>query len=231
MSLRAARLASPFELAAGLLLTGLLAAACAPALRPPPAEGEPAADPGRDAALVHALARRVEREPSAARRTDLSRQAVEAGQRCERAAPGSPPCEYALAIALGLQAREVPSTVRDGLAQMAERLRRAAAAAPALDHAGPDRVLALLLLRAPGWPLGPGDPEEGLAAAQRAAALAPDHAPNLLALAEALRANDQAGAGRVAAERARALAEAAARAGDPDAPGWVVQAQALQDGP
>lgn len=217
--------------AALALAGGLVASGCASALRPPPSAGQAAADPGGDAAEVHALARLVEREPSAARRAALSRQAVEAGQRCERAAPGSPPCEYALAIALGLQAREVPSTVRDGLAQMAERLRRAAAAAPDLDRAGPDRVLALLLLRAPGWPLGPGDPEEGLAAARRAAARAPDHAPNQLALAEALLANDQPEAGRAAAARAQALAEAAVAAGDPDAAGWVAQARALLAGP
>jgi hypothetical protein len=205
-------------------------AGCAPALRPPSA-GAPGGDAGRAAEEVHALARRIEHEPSSSRRADLSRQAVEAGQRCERAAPGAPICEYALAIALGLQARERPWTVRDGLAQMAERLRRATAAAAELDHAGPDRVLALLLVRAPGWPLGPGDPEEGLAAARRAATLVPDHAPNQLALAEALLANDQPGPGREAARRALVLAEAAGRAGEPDAEDWARQAQALLAGP
>jgi hypothetical protein len=209
----------------------LAALGCAPALRPLPATGAAEDDAGRAAEAVHALARRLEHEPSSSLRSDLARQAVEAGQRCERAAPGTPACDYVLAIALGLQAREHPSTARDGLAQMAERLRRAAAAAPALEHAGPDRVLALLLLRAPGWPLGPGDPEEGLLAARRAATLAPDHAPNQLALAEALLANDQPGPGREAARRALLLAEAASRAGDADADDWARQAQALLAAP
>jgi hypothetical protein len=214
------------------LLVAAAAAGCAPALRPAGdlAPGGPE-DAGALAAQVHALARRIEREPSAARRADLSREAVAVGQRCQRAAPGAPGCDYALAIALGLQARERPSTVREGLAEMATLLRRAAAAEPALDQAGPDRVLALLLLRAPGWPLGPGDPEEGLAAARRAVALAAGHPPNQLALAEALRANGQAAAGREAARRGLELAEAAQAAGEADAAGWRRDARKLLDAP
>jgi hypothetical protein len=195
---------------------------------PAAAEGPDAA--AADAAEVHALARRLEVEPDASRRDAISQQAVAAGQRCERAALGTPACEYALAIALGLQARERPTTAHQGLPQMAARLRRAAAADPRLDRAGPDRVLALLLLRAPGWPLGPGDPEEGLAAARRAVALYPDHAPNQLALAEALRASgDDAGA-QAAARRALALAEASAVAGDADAAAWRSDARKLLEG-
>lgn len=160
-------------------------AGCAPALRsigPVPAGTTP--DAATLAAEVHALARRIELQPFTSARAALSTEAVAAGQRCEQAAPGSPACDYALAIALGLQARERPGTAREGLALMAGMLRRAAAADPDLDRAGPDRVLALLLLRAPGWPLGPGDPEEGLAVARRSVSRYPDHAPNQLALAE-----------------------------------------------
>jgi hypothetical protein len=209
-----------------LALAAAFAAGCAPALRRAPTPGGAAA-PGEaegSAAEVHALAREVEHEPSGARRAALSTAAVAAGQRCERAAPEAPACDYALAIALGIQAREHPSTVRDGLAKMAALLRRVAGAEPGLDRAGPDRVLALLLLRAPGWPLGPGDPEEGLAAARRAAALFPEHAPNQLALAEALVANDALSEGRDAARRALALAEAA---GEPDAADWLKDARRL----
>jgi hypothetical protein len=159
-----------------VLAAGLSAGGCATALRPlGPGQG-PAPDARALAAEVHALARRIEREPEARGRAALAEEAVTAGQRCQQAAPDTPPCDYALAIALGLQARERPATVSEGLARMAALLRRAAAADPALDRAGPERVLALLLLRAPGWPLGPGDPEEGLAVARRAAARFPDHA-------------------------------------------------------
>src|SRR2546430_12208057 len=56
----------------------------------------------------------------------------------------------------------------------------------ALPISGPARVQALVLIRAPGWPLGPGDAEAGLAAARRAVALPPLYPPNLLALAEAV---------------------------------------------
>jgi hypothetical protein len=223
----AALVAAAASLAASAALAG-----CAPALRPAaPGVAVPAGDARALAAEVHALARRIEGEPDAARREALAVQAVAAGQRCQQAEPGSARCDYALGVALGLQARERPSTVKEGLAKMAELLRRAAAADPGLDRAGPDRVLALLLVRAPGWPLGPGDPEEGLAAARRAAERAPDHAPNQLALAEAFAATgDDAGA-REAARRALGLARAAEAGGDPDAPGWSRQARALGGGP
>ena len=93
--------------------------------------------------------------------------AVDAGQRCQQVAPATPACDYALALALGVQAREHPSTANKGLPLMVELLQRATASDPRQDHAGPPRVLALVLLRAPGWPLGPGDPEAGLKARAR----------------------------------------------------------------
>jgi len=216
---------------AASLALALLWSGCAPALRAPPAATGEAADSAALAAEARALVRRIEREPSGARRAELAAEAVAAGQRCDQAAPATPACDYALALALGVQARERPTTLREGLAQMALRLRRAAAHEPRLDRGGPDRVLAILLVRAPGWPLGPGDPEDGLAAARRAVALDPDHAPNQLALAEALIASGEAGAGRTAARRAAELAEAARASGDPDADGWLREARALARAP
>lgn len=148
-----------------------------------------------------------------------------AGESCDEGGRSTPACDYALAIALGLQARDHPSTARGGLAQMVLLLRRAARSEPDLDHAGPDRVLALVLLRAPGWPLGPGDPEEALVVARRAAARFPNYAPNQLALSEALAANGEPGPSREAARRALALAEAAGEAGVPEARDWVREAR------
>ena len=75
---------------------------------------------------------------------------------------------------------------------MTDLLRRAARADPSIDHAGPHRLLAIVLLRAPSWPLGPGNPEAALPEAQTAVRLAPDFAPNQLALGEALRKNERA---------------------------------------
>jgi len=187
-----------------------------------------AADDRRVEGLLGAMraqAARLEREPDGTARAELATAAVQAGQWCQRRAPRSPACDYALAIALGQQARERPATAADGLARMVELLRGAARAEPALDGAGPHRVLALLLLRAPGWPAGPGDPEEALAEAHRAVSLAPDHPHNGLVLAEALARNGRRGEARREYERALALAEEADRRGLPEAVGWAAEAR------
>ncbi len=159
---------------------------------------------------------------------NLATSAVDAGQACLARASQSAPCHYALALALGVQARERRSTALDGLKRMVEQLRLAEAADPALDRAGPDRVLGLVLVRAPGWPTGPGDPETGLEHARAAASRFPAHPPNQLALAEALLANGHADEGHAAAEQALRLARTAESQGDPDAPGWIRSAEKLR---
>ena len=107
---------------------------------------------------------------------------------------------------------------------MVALLRKVIAAAPALDSGGPHRVLALVLLRAPGWPMGPGDPEAALDEARAAARLFPGAAENQLALAEALGKNGSPDGARAAYQRALDLATAAA--GDPDAERWRAEASA-----
>lgn len=189
-----------------------------------------AADPAGVAALAGAVQARawlVEHTRSAAERLALATAAVEGGQWCQRRAPESPVCDYWLAVGLGLQARERAATAKAGLKIMVAALRRAAAADPGQDQAGPHRVLALVLLRAPGWPLGPGDAEAALVEARAAVALAPDHPPNQSALGEALLANGRAPEGRAALGRALDLARARAAAGDPDASDWVREAERL----
>jgi hypothetical protein len=166
---------------------------------------------------MRALTFRLERERDGDVRGKLAAQQVELGQWCQRRAPAEPACDYRLAIALGQQARERPSTGRDALGKMVDLLRKAIAAAPALDAAGPHRVYAILLLRAPAWPVGPGDPEAALAEARAAAKLFPDAAENQLVLGEALAKNDAPADARAAYQRAVALAAAARDAGDPDA--------------
>lgn len=185
------------------------------------------ADPGAVDGLCGAIQAkiwRIERDPEADRAA-LAASAVDAGQWCLRRAPASARCDYGFALALGMQARERRSTAVEGLKLMVEHLRRAAAEDASLDAAGPDRVLATVLVRAPAWPLGPGDPEGALEAARRAVARAPSHAPNHLALAEALLATGAADEARAAAERGRTLAREEAR--DPDAPEWLREADAL----
>ena len=169
----------------------------------------------------------AEREKDVRVRTELAVSAVQAGQWCLRREPGSSACKFWLAVALGLQARDKPSTVEDGLKRMAQLLREAAKESPLYDEAGPDRALAILLLRAPGWPLGPGDLEEGLEAARKAVLLRPDFPPNQLALGEALLKNGDRAKGRAAAEKALELARSGTWAGSPDAPSWIADGKGL----
>ncbi len=187
-----------------------------------------AADRSRVDGVLGAVQARVwladhESEPAA--RLAAAETAVETVQWCGRIAPNDPACSYWLGVALGVQARERPSTGLSALPKMVETFGRAAAAAPVLDHAGPDRALALLLLRAPGWPTGPGDADKGLEHARRAVAIEGDYPPNLMALSEALAATGGEDEARTVLARALELARAAAAKGDPDAPEWVREAE------
>jgi hypothetical protein len=172
------------------------------------------------AGAVRAKAFRLGREKDAAKRLQLAESAVAIGQTCQTQAK-APACDYWLAVALGLQARERSATAHDALPHMVELLKRAEASEPALDNAGPARLLAILLLRAPGWPVGPGDAEVALTEATKAAQIAPAYAPNQLALGEALRKNGQ-DSGKAYAEALR-LAEGAIS--DPDSKGWADEAR------
>lgn len=165
----------------------------------------------------------IEHEPDEERRSVLATEAVQACQWClertslETAPAASIECTYRLALALGQQARERRSTARDGLDRMVALLEEVIERAPRLDRAGGHRVLALMLLRAPGWPAGPGDPETALDHARKADELVPDDADNLLVLAEALAENAATAQARVTYQRAAAIARERAAAGDPDA--------------
>src|SRR6266403_1206706 len=98
---------------------------------------------------------------------------------------------------------------------------RAALADASIDRQGPHRLLAIVLLRAPGWPMGPGDPEAALPEARAAAQGDPAYAPNQLALGEALRKNGREAEARAAFADALRLADQALAEGDPDAQGWA----------
>jgi hypothetical protein len=163
----------------------------------------------------------IEHETDAARRDRLATEAVQICQWCVRRAADSIECTYRLALAIGQQARERSSTALDGLKRMMPLLEQVIARAPTLDAAGGYRVMALVLLRAPGWPTGPGDPDAALEQARKADARVPDEARNLLALAEALAATDQQEEARSVYARAEAIAKANAAAGNPDATEWA----------
>jgi tetratricopeptide (TPR) repeat protein len=202
-------------------------AAAAQALYLDAALAAAAADRHRIDALLgamRAMAFRIEHEPGVSRAA-LAEQEVELGQWCRRGAPADPECDYRLAIALGQQARERTSTGQDALGKIVELLHRAIAGSPDLDSAGPHRVLALVLLRAPSWPLGPGDPEAALGEAREAARRFPGAPDNQLALGEALAANGLRGEARAAYTRALALATAAHARSDLDAARWMMEAR------
>jgi hypothetical protein len=137
------------------------------------------------AASIASAAQRSDHEPDARIRAQLAEAAQRDAAACIQAEPQAVACLFGRGVALGLEAKEHPTRAPTLLTEMLETLTRAEVADPYYADAGPARVQALVLIRAPGWPLGPGDPERGLAAALRAAALRPAYAPNLLALAEA----------------------------------------------
>jgi tetratricopeptide (TPR) repeat protein len=138
------------------------------------------------AAAVAADARRSDIEADSAIRSQLAADALGRAQACLERVPQAAACLYYHAIALGLKARAHPLQANEVLKSMLEALGAAEAADPEYDQAGPARVKALVLVKAPAWPLGPGDAEAGLASARHAVALRPEYPPNVLALAEAL---------------------------------------------
>lgn len=149
--------------------------------------------------------------------------ALAAGTWCQQRAPSTPQCDYWQAVARGLGARENPGTGLGELKAIIELLHRVQAAQPLLEDGGAARMLALLLIRAPGWPLGPGDADAGLAEARKALALAPTHPLNQLAVAEGLAATGETEGAKAAYRKAKELA---LQRGDVDGADWAAQAEA-----
>jgi hypothetical protein len=202
----------------GLLLCA--AAACTTQLQPAPPKSNvgPMQTPRSTAELAAAIevaSTRSDHETDPKIRAELATQAAQDADECLAHDSQAAACLYGRAVALGLNARAHPTRAGEILNSMLENLARAESADSTYDEAGPARVRALVLIRAPGWPLGPGDAEAGLVAARRAAALRPLFPPNLLALAEALSKNGDNAAARESYARARdaaqALPDAAAR--------------------
>lgn len=211
-----------FGLGAGILVM----AACHAPLR----SNLPVATPrsvDESIAAVAADVRRSDREQDAKMRATLAADADRDATACLALAPQSAACLYYHGLALGLMARAHPTRAGELLKSMLEALNAAAGVDAGYDHAGPLRVQALVLIKAPGWPLGPGDPDAGVAAARRAVSLAPQYPPNLLALADALaKIGDSPGA-QENYRRARELTQSLAPS--PDRDDWLTQAdQALK---
>jgi hypothetical protein len=212
----------------GCALVALMLGGCATPPRPAEPPPLPSASSVEElAASIAAHAKRSERESDSQVRGELATAASRDAAACLDREPQAAACLYGRALALGLEARAHPTRAGELLKTMLESLASAEAVDPNYDAAGPARVSALVLIRAPGWPLGPGDAEAGLVAARRAATLRPQYPPNLLALAEALGRTGDATGARENYERARALAQALPAGADRDA--WLREAdQALR---
>ena len=207
----------------GCALLALTLAACGAPLRPTAPHPIPTAGSVDDLAEAIAVAaKRSDRETDSKIRGELAAEASSDADACIAREPQAAACLYGRAVALGLEARAHPTRAGELLNTMLGCLANAEAVDSAYDQAGPARVRALVLIRAPGWPLGPGDADAGLVAARRAATLRPQYPPNLLALAEALAKTGDSNGARESYERARAVAQALPAAADRD--DWLREA-------
>jgi hypothetical protein len=202
----------------------LAVAACTTRIRPaPPLPTTEVTSVAALAAAIEADAKRSDHEPDSKIREALAADAARDADACLAREPQAAACLYGRAIALGLEARTHPTRAGAILNSMLGALSQAESADPSYDEAGPARVRALVLIRAPGWPLGPGDAEAGLAAARRAVALRPNFPPNLLALAEASAKTGDARAARENYARARDAALTPSAAAERDE--WLREAE------
>jgi hypothetical protein len=211
----------------------LLVLGCATAPRPTATPPAPTTSVEQLAAAIAQDAKRMDHESDSAVRVELAAEAERDAQSCIGLDPRAAACLYGHAVALGLEARTHPTRAGELLKSMLDSLQNAEAADAAYDQAGPARVRALVLIRAPGWPLGPGDVEAGLIAARRSVSLRPEYPPNLLALAEALAKNGDSTGAKESYARARDAAQTLPATDDRDAIAdreeWVREAtEALQ---
>jgi hypothetical protein len=179
------------------------------------------------AAGIDADSQRSDKESDGKVREQLADEANTYADACLAKAPQAAACLYGRGVALGLEARVHPTRAGELLKSMLDSLNSADAADPNYDNAGPSRVRALVLIRAPGWPVGPGDADAGLVSARRAVELRPQYPPNLLALAEALSKTGDAAGARETYGKARDAAQVLPSTADRD--GWLREAdQGLQ---
>ncbi len=171
--------------AATLAPSSAPSSAPAPGSAPASAPGNGRNTPAYFLAVVQADSDLIDTENLPSGRRRLVADARSHAERCLAMAPQDGRCHYARAIVYGLAAREQPLQAGVLLKNMLDSLVKAAALSPTIDHAGPARLQAIVLLRAPYWPLGPGDVDAGLAAAKQAVAVDPTFPGNQAILREA----------------------------------------------
>jgi tetratricopeptide (TPR) repeat protein len=108
--------------------------------------------------------------------------------------PDSGMAHYLLAYLTGLVAEETPLQGLKLVPVIEREAQQAARLQPDIDHAGPDRMLGELYLRAPEFPVSIGDPAQAVDYYRKAVDLAPGFNANRLGLVEALLADEQTAA-------------------------------------
>ena len=137
-------------------------------------------------------------------RIELCEQGYEAARRVSRG-PDDAEAAYLQAVNLGLYVHAKGLTAVGRLSELVKLL-KVAGQQPQIDDGGPLRVLGLLYVKAPAWPVGPGDLDLGLDLLKKAAESYPEHPLNHLFYAEALIADGKKAEARAEIERTRALA-------------------------
>ena len=97
-----------------------------------------------------------------------------------------PTASYYYALNLGVIINDTGLDAFKKISDLTKHLKRAAASVPQLDDGGPVRVLGMVYLKAPPWPLGPGDTEKALELLRNVVKKYPMNPLNHLFLAEAL---------------------------------------------
>jgi hypothetical protein len=208
------------------LLAVLLLAACAvprPAAQPATTTGGAVLTPQQLLAAVQSDAERIDQVQDSTQRAQLLDAATLSAQQCLALSADHASCQYAQAQVLGLTAREHPLQAAALLKQMLAYLSKAESLDPALDHAGPARLTAVVLLRAPPWPLGPGDVDGAVVAAQRSVQRDSTYPPNLITLAQAEAKGASAPQARATFAQAQAAVQAWAGAGSEAAAALATQ--------
>lgn len=93
---------------------------------------------------------------------------------------------YYYAMNLGLAVFDALTEGMRNIGKIHRHLVRAFEMDPDIDFGGPRRVLGYFLVRAPGWPVGVGDPDRGLKLLDEAVTLFPDYPINHLFMAKGL---------------------------------------------
>jgi hypothetical protein len=164
-----------------------------------------AAPQDRDIGLI--LARcslmRADFQSNSDRRIELCEQGYEAARRVSRG-PDDAEAAYLQAVNLGLYVHAKGLTAVGRLSELVKLL-KVAGQQPQIDDGGPLRVLGYLYVKAPPWPVGPGDLDLGLDLLKKASESYPEHPLNHLFYAEALIADGKTEQARAELVRARAL--------------------------